>query len=70
MSKAKRKPEPRRDVDWLKILEVTYMVGCSRATIYNRMRDSGFPRPSKIGPRTNTWRREAVEAWLEQQAAA
>ena len=38
--------------------------GMSKAVVYRRIKDSGFPRPVKIGPRISAWKLEDVEAWI------
>ena len=50
--------------------EVLERLTISRATLYNMMARSAFPRPIKLGPRENRWYRHEVEAWLEVQPRA
>lgn len=39
-------------------------VPVSRGTIYNLIKDEGFPKPVKIGSRS-LWRADAVDAWAK-----
>ena len=41
-------------------------VPVSRGTIYNLMRDEGFPRPTKVGSRS-LWPLDAVDAWVKER---
>ena len=49
----------------LRIGQVQELVGLSRPSLYRRMRDSGFPRPRRMGPRASRWSEVAVREWLE-----
>lgn len=47
--------------------EVMAQLKMSRTSIYRLMTEYGFPRPLKIGGRTNRWRQEDVAEWLDRQ---
>ena len=51
--------------------ELLERLSISRATLYNMMVRSGFPRPIKLGGlRENRWYRHEVDAWLDAQPRA
>jgi prophage regulatory protein len=49
----------------LSIAEVRALLCISRSTIYKRLSDGTFPKPIRLGPRTNRWRRDAIETWRD-----
>ena len=51
----------------LTLEEVMAQLKMSRTSIYRLMAEYGFPRPVKIGGRTNRWREEDVAEWLARQ---
>lgn len=52
----------------LNIHEVTRLTGYKcRASIYNLMKNAGFPAPIRLGTRTVRWARADVLTWLEAQ---
>ena len=50
--------------------ELQAMLGVSRSTLYMLMRNDGLPRPIRLGPQTNRWRRHEVENWLSERPIA
>ena len=48
----------------LSIKEVAEMVGFSPATIYRRLSEGEFPRPTKVRKKT-LWKRQAIMAWID-----
>lgn len=44
--------------------QVEQVVGLSRSTIYQRMRDGTFPKPVPLGGRAVGWRTSDIEAFL------
>ena len=47
--------------------EVMARLKMSRSSIYRLMAEFSFPRPVRIGGRTNRWREDEVTAWLAEQ---
>jgi prophage regulatory protein len=54
----------------LRLPEVMQATGLSRSTIYDRMKDGGFPRPVRLGPNSVGWREGDVADWLASREAA
>lgn len=55
----------------LRLRDVAYLVGLSKATIYRKLKGSDFPRPVCMGASVR-WRESDIVAWiaaLTQQAA-
>lgn len=63
--------EAQQNPNLIKLSDLLKLVPLSRTDIYDRLNpksryyDSTFPRPIKLGERTNRWVREEVEEWLE-----
>ena len=51
----------------LRIRQVQELVGLSRPSLYRRMRDSGFPRHRRMGPRASRWSEVEVRQWLSER---
>jgi prophage regulatory protein len=49
----------------LTIKKIAAQTGISRSTIYRRMREGGFPKPLRIGPRATRWPESAIKVWLD-----
>jgi prophage regulatory protein len=41
--------------------------GLGKTAIYAAMRECGFPRPIKIGPRRVAWLEDEVDTWIEER---
>lgn len=54
----------------VKVVEAAAMLGVSRSTLYNMLRDGDFCQPVRIGPRTVRFMRAEVVAWINARAAA
>ena len=50
----------------LRMPQVVEMVGLSRASIYNKIRDDEFPRQVKLG-RLSGWLESEVQGWIREQ---
>lgn len=51
---------------YLRLDEVQAIIPLSRASIYRRIKDEGFPAPLKMGARS-LWVRAELESWLHQK---
>lgn len=49
--------------------EVAPMVGFSKPTIYQMVREGRFPRQLRLGPNKVAWLRSEVLAWIDKKAA-
>ncbi|WP_238345941.1 helix-turn-helix transcriptional regulator [Luteimonas saliphila] len=45
--------------------DVVRITGLSRATIYRRVAEGGFPPPVHLGGRACGWRTTALQAWID-----
>ena len=50
--------------------EVEALVGLSRSTIYELMRDGEFPLPLQVGKRAVRWHEREIAAWLAERPRA
>ena len=48
----------------LRLPEVCQMSGLSRATIYKKISEGGFPPPLRLGSRSVGWRLADIDEWL------
>jgi len=55
---------PRR---MLRLPEVQHLTGLSRATIYERVAVSRFPKPVSLGSRSVAWRCGDIYTWLDNR---
>ena len=46
--------------------EVKVLTRLSEPTINKYVKERGFPKPSKVGPR-NAWWKSDIESWIESQ---
>ena len=54
----------------LRRTEVEALVGLSRSTIYELMRDGEFPLPLQVGKRAVRWHEREIAAWLAERPRA
>jgi len=59
--------EPRR---FIRLKELTHIVGYSRSTIYSHIRTGQFPKPYPLGSRSIAWFSDEIEAWMESRIEA
>lgn len=50
--------------------DVLAMIGLSRSTLYNLVRDGRFPAPISIGQRAVGWRLSDVDEWVASRPQA
>jgi len=55
-----------RERRWITASEVAEILHISRSQVYRLIRNSGFPRPAKIGG-LSRWDREEIDHWMEAQ---
>jgi prophage regulatory protein len=55
---------------FLSTAQVLDKTALSRATIKRRVKDGGFPKPIKLGHRSNVYLEEEVDAWMQAQVDA
>ncbi|MBU2644461.1 AlpA family phage regulatory protein [bacterium] len=48
--------------------ELRQLLPVSKVTIYNLMRERGFPKQIKLSPTLVVWRESEVREWIEAQA--
>ena len=52
------------DIRVLRLCEVTEMLGVSKSTIYNWIKEGEFPPGLLLGPKTRGWLNQDIENWL------
>ena len=48
----------------LRLPDVLKRTGLSRASVYTRMKEGGFPKPVHIGPRAIAWPQSDIDEWV------
>lgn len=66
MSTVSDKSKPSR---LLRLPEVMLRVGLSKAVIYKRQSEGGFPSSVSIGVRSSAWLEEEVEQWIRARVS-
>ncbi|PHS69131.1 MAG: AlpA family transcriptional regulator [Methylophaga sp.] len=54
----------------LRLKEVSRLTGLSGSTIYDFMKERGFPKQIKLGVRSSGWVASEVQQWIEDRIAA
>ena len=49
----------------LRLDDVCRRIGIGKSTLYNLIKDEGFPPPVRIGKKISGWREELVSEWIE-----
>lgn len=68
MSKIPNSPlniQPLPQEGFIRLPQVLHVLGISKTSFWQGIKDGRFPAPVKIGPRTSVWRVEAVRALIE-----
>lgn len=53
----------------IRMLELTKLVGLSKATIYNKIKDGTFPKPVTLGANSVGWLSTDIDHWFNQLIA-
>ena len=59
-----------RDLRLLNLPEVLKKTGLSRSVLYVEMAAGRFPKPLKRSMRSNAWRSDEIDSWIEALTAA
>ena len=55
---------------FIRMKELTAVVGLSKSTIYKLIIDNKFPQQVKVTQRTSAWRLSTIMNWMDGRAAA
>ena len=47
--------------------QVCAMLGITRTTLARWRREGHFPKPIRIGPKTNIWPKDVIDTWLHKR---
>lgn len=50
----------------LRITDVAKKTTLAKSTIWQKMAQGTFPKPTKISPAINVWRDSDIDAWIEK----
>ena len=62
---AAERPQPLQLGALVRLSDVCKLVGLSRSSIYSRVGEGSFPAPVKLSDHCVRWRREDLEAWVQ-----
>ena len=51
----------------IRLPQVAYLTGLSRATIYKKRKDGLFPEPVRLGVQSVAWRLHEIKAWIKDR---
>ena len=51
----------------LRITDVTKKTTLAKSTIWQKMAQGTFPKPTKISPAINVWKESEIDSWIEKQ---
>lgn len=49
---------------YIRIKELSMMLGIARSTIYRLLKDDKFPKQIKLTERTSVWRLSVINQWI------
>ena len=51
----------------LRITDVAKKTTLAKSTIWQKMAQGTFPKPTKISPAINVWKESDIDSWIERQ---
>ncbi len=51
----------------LRIADVSNKTTLAKSTIWLKMAQGTFPRPTKLSPAINVWKESEIDAWIESR---
>lgn len=61
---------PQQAPEFLRMKDVTGLLGVSSVTIWRWRKEGNFPEPHRIGANSVGWPRSTIEDWLASRAPA
>jgi prophage regulatory protein len=55
---------------YIRIKELSMMLGIARSSIYRLMKEDKFPKQIKLTERTSVWRLSVIEQWVTDKEKA
>ncbi|MEQ1599833.1 MAG: AlpA family phage regulatory protein [Methylotenera sp.] len=55
---------------YLRIKELSAMLGMSKSSIYRLVQENKFPKQIKLAERTSVWRLSVINKWIEDREKA
>ena len=62
-------PKPLPPEGFVRLPQVTYVLGISRSTLWDGIREGKFPKPIKLGSRTTVWNVEDIRAFIKEKSS-
>jgi prophage regulatory protein len=55
------------NVKLLRIADVSIKTTLAKSTIWLKMAEGSFPKPTKLSPAINVWRESDIDEWIENK---
>ena len=55
------------NVKLLRIADVSIKTTLAKSTIWLKMAEGSFPRPTKLSPAINVWKESDIDEWIENK---
>lgn len=55
------------NIKLLRIADVSKKTMLAKSTIWLKISQSNFPRPTKLSPAVNVWKESDIDAWIESR---
>jgi prophage regulatory protein len=55
------------NIKLLRIADVSKKTTLAKSTIWLKISQSNFPRPTKLSPAVNVWKESDIDAWIESR---
>lgn len=55
------------NIKLLRIADVSKKTTLAKSTIWLKMSQGNFPRPTKLSPAVNVWKESDIDAWIESR---
>jgi len=59
--------KPEVQLKWYSVKQLTVILGISRNTILNQVKNKTFPEPVKFSPRIVKWKAQDIDEWLNKK---
>ncbi|EHH1179040.1 AlpA family phage regulatory protein [Vibrio vulnificus] len=59
-----------KNKEFVRINDLADYLGISKVTIWRWRKSGQLPKPTAISPKIVGWKRETIEAWIEESAGA
>ena len=55
------------NIKLLRIADVSFKTTLAKSTIWLKMAEGSFPKPTKLSPAINVWKESDIDEWIENK---